>query len=206
MKLYIVSIAEFNDLSGYYLLPLARQQKIDKYRFKTDKIRSLLSGLLLRYHFKDLANHVQEDAYGKPYIKNSLESFNLSHSGKYVCLVVDKTNVGVDVEQIETFSVLVKQKCFTQNEIDYVEKNANKEEACFKIWTRKESILKCLGAGLRISPSSFDVIDCDNEQLVINDNRLFVHSFVYDNHVFTICSKASIDIEQIVLNKNALLR
>lgn len=79
--------------------------------------------------------------------------FNLSHSGEIVVLgfaVGDE--VGVDVEQLRGFAARDELVCrfFTPRERDsYFAEAEDDRDACFfRLWTRKEAIVKAMGTGL----------------------------------------------------------
>ena len=119
-----------------------RVKKAHKFIQEKDRLLSLGGGYLfykyLPYGEMKLSNN------GKPYLENG-PYFNLSHSGEYIALAVSKSRiVGVDIEQID------------ENKVDAIkfsslkeEKNVNDLETLFRIWSNKESLIKCLDAGIK---------------------------------------------------------
>lgn len=87
---------------------------------------------------------------GKPYFKNVPYYFNISHScGRAVC-VLDKGEVGVDIEftkKKRNFELIAKN-FFGQGEIERFYGAKNKAEEFYRIWTRKEALLKKSGSGI----------------------------------------------------------
>ncbi len=80
---------------------------------------------------------------------NSGWHVNISHSGDWILLVIGRTNVGIDVEQITShFSfedTLISN--FSLEEQGYCNA-ANTRRRFYALWTRKESLLKATGKGM----------------------------------------------------------
>lgn len=81
--------------------------------------------------------------YGKPLSNNCF--FNVSHSRGMVVFVKDNIPVGIDIEEVRKIDNEFKKYVCSSNEIGYV--NSNK--VFFELWTNKESLVKCLGTGIR---------------------------------------------------------
>jgi 4'-phosphopantetheinyl transferase len=99
---------------------------------------------------RDLDFRLTEE--GKPYLRSG-PSFNLSHSGHLVVLAFGhEGRVGVDVEQVRPLRDLggLARASFAKDEIDALLALPGDEQipAFFRIWTRKEAMLKALGCGL----------------------------------------------------------
>lgn len=139
-----------------------RREKVLRFRFEKDRLLCLGAGLLLAYALRqagadDLRLAFSE--YGKP----SLAScpgihFNLSHSGTLaVCAVADRP-IGADVEALMPFAPEVAALCFQPREIAWLERQADRGLAFTRLWTRKESYLKYLGAGLSVPMDGFSAL------------------------------------------------
>ena len=107
-----------------------------------------------------------ESRYGKPYamLHNKLitTSFNISHSGKHgLIALAPHGKLGVDVEErvaredIDDLSKLV----FGPNEQTALALTAGsrKIDLFFKFWTIKEALIKAVGMGFSLDPSSFEI-------------------------------------------------
>ncbi len=85
---------------------------------------------------------------GKPVFGNLPYYFNISHScGRAVCVLHDK-EVGVDIEftkKKRNFE-LIADNFFSDGERAHFYESQNRQLEFYRIWTRKESILKC-GSG-----------------------------------------------------------
>jgi 4'-phosphopantetheinyl transferase len=94
---------------------------------------------------------------GKPYLSHPAGTgvqFNISHSGSLVLIAITKADaVGVDVEEVRTqfeYEGVIKS-AFSGRERSELRAIAASDrlDAFFRMWTRKEAYLKCLGLGLQ---------------------------------------------------------
>jgi 4'-phosphopantetheinyl transferase len=135
---------------------------VNNFKHKKDKIsflsrryalRKILS-LYLDADPKKISFNVNENQ--KPFIEVSINngkfSFNLSHSDSLAVLAVCRdNNVGVDVEKINAFVSIdgFEKLFFSDKEILSVNVDGRfKVNEFYKVWTRKEALLKAVGVGL----------------------------------------------------------
>lgn len=135
------------------LLPPDRREKAAHLSRPEARLRSVGAGLLLRRFFGD--RPLAFGPGGKPYIRGARQ-FNLSHSGFLAALAVGDCPVGVDVEVIGRVRDHVARRVFTAGE--YAWQAARGPEGFYRLWTRKEAALKCLGTGLNRPLDSFSVL------------------------------------------------
>lgn len=149
-----------------------RQRKIWKFRCKADQKRSILGEALLKYmlweHYGLLGKeiHFKYGKFGKPFLAGvDGIYFNLSHAGKWVLCGVGSVPVGVDVEGEVSDFMLIAESCFTKEEYEYLigHPPENRHDIFCKIWTLKESYVKCTGRGLNISFDSCRFAFSDQE-------------------------------------------
>lgn len=128
-------------------LPIERQHRI-KQAVKPEKsIQLYTSSLLLGYvlsHYGEKLDNVKVAESGKPYVENGLY-FNISHSGKYIVMAVDRNDVGVDIQEKKSLSNDAA-KWYSDNDDDLKAMLGNEYYHSY-IWCRKEALLKCLGVG-----------------------------------------------------------
>jgi 4'-phosphopantetheinyl transferase len=134
-------------------------------RFITSRmaIRTIL-GAYLGISPRDLA--FEQTQYGRPFLSAALNplmlSFNLSHSQDLgVFAISPHKGLGIDVEAIrEDFGGEdVAESHFAPAEFRELISlpEAQRPQAFFNCWTRKEAYVKALGAGLQIPLDSFEV-------------------------------------------------
>lgn len=118
---------------------------------------------------------ISESINGKPYIDNSNIFYNISHKNKMVGLIISDSEVGLDIEYIDTENIKRKSTLkyfFTEKERESITNN----EELLTLWTKKESYIKLNGGMLR------DAIGLD-----INNINVIYDTFKLDNYIITIC-------------------
>lgn len=118
---------------------------------------------------------ISESINGKPYIDNSNIFYNISHKNKMVGLIISNSEVGLDIEYIDTENIKRESTLkyfFTEKERESITNN----EELLTLWTKKESYIKLNGGMLR------DAIGLD-----INNTNVIFDTFKLDNYIITIC-------------------
>ena len=170
MKLLYMNISLFNDEELFEkwmsLISVNRKEKIDKLNNPVTARLSLGAGVLLHIVMKeegylDLYEQIKYGAYGKPYLEDVPFYFNLSHSGEYVICAYDDRPIGADIQLKKGTIPSRLNKIYSELEMKRYSILNKKEQKDFfyRIWTRKESLLKCDGRGLRIPLYEISVIN-----------------------------------------------
>ena len=118
---------------------------------------------------------ISESKNGKPYLENSNIFYNISHKNKMVGLIISDSEVGLDIEYVDTENIKRKSTLkyfFTEKERESITNN----EELLTLWTKKESYIKLNGGMLR------DAIGLD-----INNINVIYDTFKLDNYIITIC-------------------
>lgn len=118
---------------------------------------------------------ISKSINGKPYIDNSNIFYNISHKNKMVGLIISDSEVGLDIEYLDTENIKRKSTLkyfFTEKERESITTN----EDLLTLWTKKESYIKLNGGMLR------DAIGLD-----INNTNVIYDTFKLDNYIITIC-------------------
>ncbi len=137
-------------------------ERAGRYRLEADFIRFVVARAMLRVvlsHYLDLKVSdimFDYDLYGKPRLKGDSANgiqFNVSHSGdKVVMALVRGKRVGVDIEQVDAAiaGLELARQNFSLREVVDIEESPDEEKAkmFYRIWTRKEALLKAMGIGL----------------------------------------------------------
>lgn len=157
-----------------FLLPeefdksLRFRQLKDKYRFIIRKaaLRIILSQYL-GITETEIQFFIGENK--KPCVRSTNEiqlHYNVSHSGDWILIAVSNSELGVDIEQINTGfdHAAVILESFSKDESDYIQNEADPERSFFRLWTRKEALTKATSKGL---DDDFVDIPClDGEHMV----------------------------------------
>ena len=95
--------------------------------------------------------------YGKP-LYNSEFYFNISHSKNYICIVISKSNVGIDIEEYRNLYKNFNKSFFKENE-PIIDNNI------LNNWVIKECYSKFLGIGLKL-----DFKEVSAKKICLNNN------------------------------------
>ena len=143
--------ARFAD--AYARVSAPRRAKIDRLRSDAARRLSLAAGVLLTDTLAELGIR------GAPCLPRCPElHFSLSHSGSYAMCAAAEKPVGCDIQLAAPRSLRVAERYFTQEEQARIltqETEETRQEMFYRIWTLKESFVKCLGLGLRLPLDSF---------------------------------------------------
>lgn len=143
-------------------------ERAARFRFERDRRRYLAARFALRSVLAEAlgealhAIKLGEDAQGKPHLVTPglAMHFNVSHSDGVALIVLSAASpVGVDVEVVRKFDDAdgLATDCLDPSELfDWKRMDPKSRDRRFlDLWTRKEALLKAIGEGLRIAPSSF---------------------------------------------------
>jgi len=112
---------------------------------------------------------------GKPFLPESVLSFNLSHSGERVVVAVtSRRDVGIDVEAMVDRGLELDplaERFFTPGERAElgVREGSERAAAFYRCWTRKEAVMKADGGGLVVPPEAINVGAGTKPDVVVAD-------------------------------------
>lgn len=133
------------------ILPENRIEKYNRLKRKTDRDNCVAAYLLLRYALRENgidSFETEVGANGKPFLKSEKLFFNISHCAEGVAVVIDTAPVGIDVQEIGGFNEKVAKRFFNESENKKINASPDKAKAFTRIWTLKESAIKCEGKSL----------------------------------------------------------
>lgn len=189
-----------------------RYEKMQRYRFEADRVRSLFAALLLRYALKKHYGiegtdiEIEKNEYGKPELKNQKDIyFNVSHSGDWVICALSSYPVGVDVELNKEHDIEIAKRFYSEKEYKTLLESDNAKELFITYWTLKESYVKAEGKGMSIpfDSFSFDIkdrgIDLQVGEQLCDTYQFQVYKIADDVQVAT-CSQEPIEGEFQVID------
>jgi 4'-phosphopantetheinyl transferase len=147
-------------------------ERAARFRFEPDRQRYLhgrmLTRLLLGHHLglEPAAVTFITGDHGKPFLDPASSAsrlfFNAAHSGDWVLVALARgRDLGVDVEAHRTMSdvIDIARRFFAPPELEALEAwpEEAREAAFFRIWTRKEAVVKALGTGISAGLDAFAV-------------------------------------------------
>ena len=166
-----VWVLPFNRVGEIYencevVLTDGQLKKRDFLAFEQDKVAHVISQgglcLLLAAYLKIPAEDIDlgREAKGKPFsLDNPSLQFNLSNSGE-ICTIAFGLDypIGVDIEKVRKITDLetLISSNFTHGEIADIRRSSDTLTRFFQYWTMKESYLKAIGEGMRLTPNNLE--------------------------------------------------
>lgn len=177
VKLYILPLSEIKKNEQLVLKRLSAE-RIDEARAYTNEkgyLNKLGSSFLVDYYTGSGKLYYGEK--GKPEKANAY--FNVSHDGDFVILGVAAARIGVDILKIGRFDKAVIARACSEDEAKCV-KTPYDFALC---WSQKESLLKCVGAGLSGGLKAASSIV---GKKTFDGATFFSRSLEYEDHVISI--------------------
>lgn len=155
MEVYVMDVSPLRGREREALerLSAERREKALRLRREEARLLSIGAGLLLR--MAGLEPPFAFGEHGKPYLPGG-PAFSLTHTGTFAALAVQENRVGLDAETIAPVR-RAAARALTSGERRFME--AEPERRFTYLWTRKEAVLKCTGAGLSAAMNAFSVLD-----------------------------------------------
>ena len=198
IKIYILDYLTIINKMGCLKNNLTSQEIsiANKFKFEKDKLRYIIARSFLRKILSNILGInpldiiISTNKFGKPALdhkKYSNIKFNLSHSGEIIIYAVSLSNeVGIDIEILDsTINHLeIAKNYFSSKETLFLENSNNQfemTERFFRVWTRKEALLKAVGTGLLPELKQIDVL-----QDVIKLDLFSTESLGNQNSIFSV--------------------
>lgn len=167
----------------YALLSSDEEERADNFRFPHHRQRFVVARGALRQIIALYLNIYPKNVvfgytkHDKPFLKEPalpLE-FNITHSHDLaVCALTLNHPIGVDIERVQLDDkTAVAKRFFSRHEVAELA-NAPAEErraGFYRIWSRKEAVIKAIGKGLAVPLSSFSVKLSDESQSIELENN-----------------------------------
>lgn len=176
-------------------IPQHKQNEVKKYMFERDQKFKLFGILIVKQYCKE--NNIsfewenwQLDKWGKPFLTRG-PHFNISHSVKYIVVAFANQHIGIDIELVNTKENVGSINHFLHpKEQVFVNEAADKNDAFFEVWTRKEAYLKAKGVGMS---ESLNKKDCS--KTTIEDESLwYLNTWnIFDDYKLSICTSVLVN-------------
>ena len=134
------SESELRELSS---TPSDELEEISYIKSESLRKQRLAVRALLNVLFEDKVYLAHHDN-GKPYIENNSINISITHTDKYVAVILDENEeVGIDVESLDRDFSAVEKKALSEEEIeDLDDDKEEKNEQLAIYWCAKEAIYK----------------------------------------------------------------
>lgn len=160
----------------YERMPDKRRERADRFRMQDDRKRCILAYALLEHATGELLEDygiecsgsgytIEESESGKPYYADLAVHFNISHAGERVMVALSPREVGCDVEQKSKSALSIAKRFFAKEEYEMLSglDKAQAESEFTRLWTIKESVLKCCGDGIGRAMNDFCLVGNDGK-------------------------------------------
>ncbi|MCQ2140597.1 MAG: 4'-phosphopantetheinyl transferase superfamily protein [Bacteroidales bacterium] len=131
------------ELKALSSTPTDEMEEISYIKSESLRKQRLAVRALLNELFDDKVYLAHHDN-GKPYIENSSINISITHTEKFVAVILDDRNeVGIDIESLDRDFSAVEKKALSEDEIDDLEEDKEeKNEQLAIYWCAKEAIYK----------------------------------------------------------------
>ena len=131
---------ELKELSS---TPTDEMEEISFIRSESLRKQRLAVRALLNTMFDDKV-YLSHHDNGKPYIENNPINISITHTAKYVAVILhEEENVGIDIESLDRDFSVVEKKALSEDEIEDLEDDKRNEQLAI-YWCAKEAIFKLL--------------------------------------------------------------
>ena len=177
-------------------LPSNLQSNVTKYYRWQDQYSNLFGKLLLKHglieygYGDDCLDLLNYNSFKKPFIDKKTY-FNLSHSSEIViCAFSQKDEIGIDIEEIKENKDFhdILPLFFTIHEQNKILDAKNSVTEFYKLWTRKEAVLKAMGVGLNFKLNEIDVCNNKIKNDSLNVPDLHIKSYKKNNSFISIAT------------------
>ena len=133
------------ELKALSSVPSDELEEISFIRSESLRRQKLAVRALLDEMFEDKV-YLSHHDNGKPYIENSVTNISITHTEKYVAVILnDNDDVGIDIESLARDFSSVEKKALSEDEIDDLEDDEKRNGQLAIYWCAKEAIYKMLG-------------------------------------------------------------
>ncbi len=201
-RVEISSAASFIDL-----LTVGDHEKKTSYRTNLAQnsfvtARGALRYLLGQYLEKHpLLIKIANGIHGKPFLQNEGSGplhFNISYSGEIVLIAIGGSELGIDTETLNPrFDYTgVLRRCFNETEMYLVQTADHPHEMFYRLWTRKEALIKSGGMGISDQlcrmPSIPGTYHIPDDWIILSDDCQITSFTTHDNAIAAIACSHSV--------------
>jgi len=186
IDVYIINIDTVQDIE--LKMSSYRSNRLNLYKRESDKLRSKAATYLIdvglqKYGLNECDMVYDVNIHGKPYFKNRPDiHFNISHSGKYVACAFSDIQIGVDIQIKEKANTDIAKRFFSEKNYRFIEESNSPEDTFIRLWTLKESYLKCIGRGLSGKFSNLRLRFDKDKAYVLDKGEIFTFTEIDNLH------------------------
>jgi len=130
-----------SELRSLTSIPSDELEEISYIKNESLRRQKLAVRALLDVLFEDKV-YLSHHDNGKPYIENSATNISITHTDKYVAVLLNDTEeVGIDCESLDRDFSAVEKKALSEDEIDDLDDDRRNEQLAI-YWCAKEAVYK----------------------------------------------------------------
>ncbi len=174
----------------FALLPAHITEPVYRYKNPADRTGRMISRILLETLIKKYFpyqgfswNRYRKDALAKPYFEGSDIHFSSSHHEgiSFVC-ITSGSSCGIDSELLKPVDPLLYADFLHHREKDLITNCEDPAQSFYKIWTRKEAVLKASGLGICCELNS---IDAHTDTVIANNSLYYTMPITLSGNIIT---------------------
>lgn len=163
-------------------LPLNIRQKATKMASNIDKNITIFEYFTLKKKLNtDDLDKLKYTSRGKPFI-DGCKQFSISHSNDTLCIAINDTEIGIDIEQILNYDELIAKQICNVNELSQIQNSNDKNLEFTKLWVKKESLIKCKAEGF----------NQDLKKILLTNTNYKFEYYYHKTYVICKCTKENI--------------
>ena len=182
--IFDVREVSFECLSKLNFLAKKDLDEVKKYKPLETKKEKLASLYLKNKYIGEYSYN----EYGKPL--SDKKCFNITHSHGVIVLAMCEYDIGVDIERIDERKDNLAKYISTPEELSYIKGFRE----FFEVWTNKESLMKCIGVGIRCKVKEIPALPIEGKK-EFKGETYYSKSLEKDNFILSITVKNESDFE-----------
>ena len=174
-------------------------KRSERFAFEKDRnqfitAHGMLRNILSRYmDFSPSQIQFKRTSNGKPYVHfpTTFIKFNISHSENLILIALADHEIGIDLEKVkDSFEYNELSKTyFSHHEQKEITSSPLPKKTFYKLWTRKEAVLKASGIGITDELKNIEICFSENNASLSND--FYVSTFPVENSYASIACLAN---------------
>jgi len=207
MKAYYMIIpdnwADGNSAALLKTLPEPIIAKINKYKTEDKKIARLTGYLLLKKYLNDeyaiSKEALQFSSEHSVYINRPYDCSISYGNGVIACAYHPELTVGIDIVALQNVNPGDYEIYFKRHEWQLIQNNAFPANKLLQLWSRKEALLKAVGAGFYTD----DLPDCSAGNAVFDNKTYYFYDLELPAHFGALAAARPIDellLQQLEIN------
>jgi 4'-phosphopantetheinyl transferase len=215
-----LALTEKQAAESFYLLSKDEQERAWRLRVPLARQQFIASRSMLRQILSQYLDHPPQTLgfsytkHGKPYLQTTYSThlqFNLTHSHEKALIAVGlNCRVGIDLEYVPVTTSNGDKQGVAERFFNIEEKQtlqqllpADRPTYFYRIWSRKEAVIKAIGKGLSIPLASFSVAAI-NKTIVLEEQPWTVIDLandLIDDHAYQAALASDQKIEKMTYKR-----